>query len=120
MGGGLLGAVLWHGRQSGSESLGPTESALSRVPPFAYALRDRQREVRSLKINKSFISHRFLSCFRILLVHQTNEEVVNSRLPLSRDLAVELCALIAQVGISYHSCRFTLYFILVVFQYYIA
>ena len=33
-------------------------------------------------------------------MHQTNEEVLNSRLPLSRDLAVELCALIAQVRLS--------------------
>ena len=38
-----------------------------------------------------------VSC-RLLLVHQTNEEVVAGRFPVGRELAVELCALIAQVS----------------------
>lgn len=34
---------------------------------------------------------------RVLLVHQTNAEVVAGRFPVSRDLAVELAAVMAQV-----------------------
>ena len=37
---------------------------------------------------------------KLLLCYQVNEEVVNGRFPLNRDLAVELAALMAQV------CRF--------------
>ena len=34
---------------------------------------------------------------RLLLTYQTNEEIINGRFPLNRDLAVELAALMAQV-----------------------
>ena len=32
------------------------------------------------------------------MTYQMNEEVVDGRFPLNRDLALELCALMAQVG----------------------
>jgi len=35
---------------------------------------------------------------RVLFVYQTNSEVVAGRFPVSRDLAVELAALMAQVN----------------------
>lgn len=34
---------------------------------------------------------------RLLLVYQVNDDIVNGRFPLNRDLAVELAALLAQV-----------------------
>lgn len=34
---------------------------------------------------------------KLLLAYQANEEIVNGRFPLSRDLAIELAALMAQV-----------------------
>ena len=51
-----------------------------------------------------------VSC-RLLLVHQTNEEVVAGRFPVGRELAVELCALIAQVS---QNLMFFFFFILTV------
>ena len=36
---------------------------------------------------------------RLLLVYQTNVEIVNGRFPLNRDLAMELAALMAEVKI---------------------
>ncbi len=35
---------------------------------------------------------------RLLLTHQVNEDVVNGRFPLNKDLALELAALMAQVS----------------------
>ena len=34
-----------------------------------------------------------------LLAYQVNEEIVNGRFPLNKDLALELCSLLAQVGL---------------------
>ena len=43
---------------------------------------------------------------RLLLTYQTNEEIINGRFPLNRDLAVELAALMAQVSLANYQGSF--------------
>ena len=49
---------------------------------------------------------------RLLLAYQVNDDIVNGRFPLNRDLAVELAALLAQVRAQYYRwSQLTVYFI---------
>ena len=52
---------------------------------------------------------------RLLLTYQTNDEIINGRFPLNRDLAVELAALMAQVKI--HSLLYGLLLDGIILQY---